>query len=210
MAGNPDYCLSAEEWRARFTRWISEGSAQQLLGTTVCFDFRPIHGDRALAEDLRLWLAGMTRNNRASLRRLVEIALRNRSPLGLMRDFAVDSGGEHPNTLDLKFTGLIPFTDAARLCALAAGITETGTLARLREAGKRWEISESTVEAWVQSFLFLQLLRLRHQQELARSGQPPHNRIDPDTLGDLERRILKESFRQSRKLQSTLETYFQF
>jgi CBS domain-containing protein len=210
MAGNPDYCLSLDEWRARFARWIHEGSAQQLLGTTVCFDFRPVYGESALADELRRWLAGEARDKRASLRRLVENALRNRSPLGLVRDFAVDSDGEHPNTLDLKLTGVIPFTDAARIFALAAGITETNTLARLRETGKRWEIPDATVEAWVQAFLFLQLLRLRQQHGQAQSGQPPHNRIDPDALSDLERRILKEAFRQSRKLQSTLEKYFQF
>jgi CBS domain-containing protein len=206
MAGNPDYCLSEEEWRARFSRWVNEGSAQQLLGTTVCFDFRPVYGERTLADDLRQWLANVARTHRASLRRLVENALRNRSPLGLVRDFALDSDGEHPNTIDLKYTGVIPFTDAARIFALAAGITETNTVARLREAGKRWEIADASVEAWVQAFLFLQLLRLRQQQ----GGDPPHNRIDPDALSDLERRILKEAFRQSRKLQSTLETYFRF
>jgi CBS domain-containing protein len=36
------------------------------------------------------------------------------------------------------------------------------------------------------------------------------NRIDPASLNDLDRRILKEALRQARKLQSKLETFFQF
>ncbi|HSD61246.1 MAG TPA: putative nucleotidyltransferase substrate binding domain-containing protein [Burkholderiales bacterium] len=34
--------------------------------------------------------------------------------------------------------------------------------------------------------------------------------MDPATLNDLDRRILKESFRQAKKLQSLMEKYFQF
>jgi CBS domain-containing protein len=34
------------------------------------------------------------------------------------------------------------------------------------------------------------------------------NRIEPDTLNDLDRRILKEAFRQARKLQTKFEYWF--
>ena len=36
-----------------------------------------------------------------------------------------------------------------------------------------------------------------------------HARVDPDKLNELDRRILKESFRQARKIQSRLKLDYQ-
>jgi len=63
-------------------------------------------------------------------------ALRNRPPLGLVRDFVVESEGEHANTLDLKLNGSTPFVDAARVFALATGAEATGTAARPARASQ--------------------------------------------------------------------------
>jgi CBS domain-containing protein len=56
----------------------------------------------------------------------------------------------------------------------------------------------------VDALHFIQLLRLRRQHEEIESGSALDNLIDPDTLNDLDRRILKEAFRQARKLQTRL------
>jgi CBS domain-containing protein len=51
-------------------------------------------------------------------------------------------------------------------------------------------------------------LRLRHQHEL-RGQASGANRIDPDDLNELERQILKESFKQARSLQDRLKLDYQ-
>ena len=73
------------------------------------------------------------------------------------------------------------------------------------------------MESAVEGYHFLQMLRLRAQRgELdTEPGDPapaaaakPHaavNRIDPYALNDLDQRMLKESFRQARSLQTQLE-----
>jgi len=133
-------------------------------------------------------------------------ALANQPPLGLVRDFVV--GEEHK--LDLKLNGITPFVDAARIFSLYAGIGETSTIRRLRASGTQWQIDPATLEAWIDAFLFIQLLRLRTQHDQDERSVALSNKIDPDSLNDLDRRILKEAFRQARKLQATLEKYFQF
>lgn len=42
MAGNPDCCLSAAEWRQRFATWLRTPDPQALLNSTIFFDFRPL------------------------------------------------------------------------------------------------------------------------------------------------------------------------
>ncbi len=210
MAGNPKWCLSFEEWQATFADWIFRGDAPVLLNASIFFDFRALAGDPRLAESLRNWLNDKVRENRQFLRLMVQNALGNRPPLGLIRDFVLDGEGDEASSIDLKLHGTTLFVDAARIFALAAGIAETGTVRRLRGAGEAWRLSSQEVEAWVEGFLFIQQLRLRLHQSQFESGRGLSNRFDPDKLTTVERQALKEAFRQARKLQGRLERFFQF
>ena len=198
MAMNPKWCLSLEEWKATFGHWIDAGDPEALLNASIFFDFRPLYGKESLASELKQWLLGRTAATPRFLHQMAANALRNRPPLGLVRDFVVESGGENADTLDLKLNGTTPFVDAARVFALATGTPATGTAARLRAAGARLNIARAEIEAWLAAFYFIQLLRLRRQHEESEAGLAMDNRINPDRLNDLDRRILKESFRQAR------------
>ncbi len=204
MAGNPRWCLTLEEWKGVFAAWIDQGDPQALLNASIFFDFRPLEGDTALAEDLRQWLAARARATPRFLHQMAANALRNRPPLGVVRDFVLEAGGDYEHTIDLKLNGTTPFVDAARIYSLAAGDNHTNTLLRLRAAASALNIPGPEVEAWGEAFLFIQLLKLRNQHWREAEGKPMHNHIDPDELNELERRILKEAFRQARKLQQRL------
>lgn len=210
MAGNPDWCLSQDEWSEKFSLWVNHADGKKLLYATIFFDFRCLFGPEEPVEDLRTWLLGMVKSHRNFFRHMVEQALGTRPPLGLLRDFVVKKGGDAPHTLDLKLNGITPFVDTARIFALSAGIRETNTPQRLRAAGLRWRMNPSEVEAWLDGFHYIQLTRLLQQRDQGRRGIPLTNDLNPDSLNELERRILKESFQQARKLQRRLEQYFQF
>lgn len=207
MASNPEFCLSVDEWKARFLDWIREPTPQALLSANIVFDFRPLFGNTSLADALRGWLLGYTQENRIFLRLMVQNALEIAPPLGLIRAFATDDDSTHKGTLDLKTRGTRLFVDVARVFALTHGISDTGTAARLRIAGKRLRVEDRHVAATIEAFHFLQLLRLR-QQDLA--GDHDHaNRIDPNTLNEVEQRMLKEAFRQAKQLQRRLRESYQ-
>ncbi|CAK0780546.1 hypothetical protein CCP3SC15_770010 [Gammaproteobacteria bacterium] len=127
-----------------------------------------------------------------------------------MHDFTLDGTGAQAHTLDLKVNGSALFVDAARVFALAAGVAETSTARRLRGAAAVWRQDEAATEAWVRAFELLQGLRLRHQRTQLRDDQEPDNRLNPNHLNDLDRRILKESLRQAKLLQEAMEKNFQF
>lgn len=207
MASNPEWCLSQDEWMHKFSNWISNGTPVALLHSSIFFDFRSVYGAHELTEELRLWLSRVASDNARFLHQMAEIAMSIRPPLGLVRDFVV--GREH--TLDLKLNGITPFVDAARIFSLAAGVTHTSTLQRLRASAVKLKIHPSEVEAWIDAFLFIQVLRMRHhdeRQEQGLSDDKLNNQIDPEALHELDRRILKEAFRQARKLQARLALEF--
>ena len=201
MASNPELCLSTEEWKAKFLAWIRAPTPQALLNANIVFDFRTLYGDTTLCDALREWLFAYTQANPMFLRLMVQNALAAEPPLGLIRTFIVDDEPEAKGTLDLKARGTRIFVDCARVFALAHGIPETGTAARIRLAGARLHVAQKHVDATVEAFHFLQFLRLRQQDTTARGGP---NRIDPYALHDVDQRMLKEAFRQAKQLQERL------
>lgn len=203
MASNPELCLSAEEWQHKFAALLRAGNPQALLDATIYFDFRAIYGEESLAEDLRAWMLATVPSSPLFLRFMAENAVRVQPPLGMLRDFNFDKNETFPHTLDLKAGGSRLFVDVARILSLANGIGETGTSERLRALAERGKLGRDDIDAVVDGFFFVQQLRLREQQAGTPAGLA--NRIDPDALNELDRYILKEAFKQARKLQSRLQ-----
>lgn len=205
MASNPELCLTLDEWRNRFGSWIREPDPQALLNASIFFDFRVIHGNERLGDQLRAWLNKTTKSNSAFQRMMAGNALQVVPPLGRIRDFVVDDDG----TIDLKKSGARLFVDVARILALRTGIESSSTVYRLRQAAVKMGVPPEEVAAIIDGFHFIQLLRLRSQHLETEHGSPSDNKINPDTLNELDRRILKEAFRQARKLQLRLKLDYQ-
>ncbi len=205
MARNPKWCLTPEEWRDVFAGWMRAPEPQALLNASIFFDFRALAGDARLAGELRDYVLQTAAGNAAFRRAMAENALRARPPLGLLRDFATDDAGAFPGTLDLKGYGTRPIVDGARLLALAHGLPATSTAARLRAASAVGALPQGEAQALVGAFHFIQTLRLRRQY--LESGVAPgaENRIDPEQLNAIDRRILKAAFRQANVLQERLK-----
>ena len=208
MAGNPAWCLSLDEWKSRFSSWIDDPTPEALLHATIFFDFRPLHGNESLATALKDHLRALAPENRRFLALMARNAMGRRPPLGLFRDFSVETQGEHAGTLDLKCGAAALFVDAARIYALAAGDGSPATDERLRRGATAAGVDRREVEGWVDAFHFIQVLRLRTQLEHGRSGQAPSNRLDPYALNPLERRFFRESLRQAVVVQKRMEATF--
>ena len=204
MAGNPRWCLSATEWRDAFGHWIFDGGPTAVLHSTIFFDFRPLHGQVRLAQELRGWLTGAAADNQRFLRQLAENALINRPPLGIVRDFSVSSDDAHPHTIDLKVNGATLFIDAARVFALATGVAATSSVERLAQWATKVGVPSAEADAWASAFHFLQSVRLRHQYAQICRNEAPDNHLNPDELNQLDRRILKETLRLAKGLQTRL------
>jgi CBS domain-containing protein len=98
--------------------------------------------------------------------------------------------------------------DAARVLSLAHALPPTGTAARLRAAGAAGALPLEEVTASVDAFHYIQGLRLRRQH--LEGALPPgsENRIDPEKLNEVDKRILKAAFRQAALLQERLRMDF--
>ena len=203
MAGNPECCLSARGWRERFAVWVRTPTPEALLGASTFFDFRGIAGDIALAEELRSWIRELVAGGSLFFKLLALNALDTPVPLGLFERFTTGGDGADAGTVDIKAQGTRLITDAARVYALSKGVDATNTAARLRGAGGLLGMSQAEVEAIVEAFYQLLLLRFRGRAGGGSVARSP-NRVAPRELNEFDRRMLKESLFQARRLQQRL------
>ncbi|MCL4477472.1 MAG: DUF294 nucleotidyltransferase-like domain-containing protein [Nitrospirae bacterium] len=204
MASNPQWRQPLKVWKKYFHRWIASPTPDALLKSLIFFDFRPLYGDVRLSEELRLYLAASMKGQNIFLAQMASVITKNRPPLGFFRTFLVEKSGEHKNEIDLKLSGIGPLVDIARFFALETGIPETSTLERIEALKNRHSVMKELSEDLEQAFEFITLLRIQHQMEQANKSLPTDNFINPDTLSNLEKKYLKESFHIITKVQDII------
>ena len=208
MAGNPAWCLSLQEWQRQFSIWMDVPDPKAILNSTIFFDFRPLYGSYRLVDNLRKWLLPLPAEHPRFMRAMTEEALTCAPSLGWTGGFSYDGGREHPHTIDLKLHGSRPFVDAARIWSLLHGAWETNTGDRLRAVAGALGLSPEESSAEIEAFHLIQ--RFRIQQQLNSETPARANRLNPDDLNQLNRLMLKEAFKQAKKLQLRLKLEYGF
>jgi CBS domain-containing protein len=109
----------------------------------------------------------------------------------------------HENLINIKLSGTAMVVDAARIMALAKGITATRTVERLHEAALKLNIPETDYKSWITAFEYLQMLRLQRQIQLDAEGLNA-NQINLESMNSVDKRMLKVAFSTVRNLQQRL------
>lgn len=207
MAGNPECCLTLDEWKRRFGFWIGQGTPENLLRANIFFDFRPLAGRQELAVALREFVTQAAKDMPRFHKQLADDILRRSAPLNWFGAIETERIGKR-ELVDLKLRGTAIFVDVARQQSLALGIAETGTRRRFEAIARQRGVEPQRADLWCTAFEFLQMLRLRVQLDGKDSpgwveGHP--NKIEVAALNAIDRRLLKESFRVARTLQQRIE-----
>ncbi len=209
MASNPRWCQTEQHWQDTFLRWVGDPKPLTLRLASIFFDFRAIYAEADFIDNLAVKLREAIEGNRLFLRFMAKNALYNRPPLGFLRQFVVDKGGEHKNKLNLKLSGLTPIVEAARVMALDQGVAATNTLERLGRVTQAGILKPGLSADLMEAFSFITLLRITHHLEARARGELPDNFVDPAGLHNLQRKMLKESFAVINQLQELMEHRYQ-
>jgi CBS domain-containing protein len=191
-------------WAEYFRKWVDSPKPKSLMLTCVFFDLRAIHGQAELLDGLRQQVVQHTKGNSLFLAYMVSNALKHRPPLGMFGQITLSRGGEHPHTIDLKHTGIVPIVDLARVYALAAGVTVANTHDRLEVSAQAGEVTEQSARDLRGALEFLGKLRMAHQARQVAQGQAPDNFLALEELSNFERSHLKEAFSVVQTLQGVL------
>lgn len=196
MAINPVWRKSIGQWRQQVTRWISRRSEVAMQLCDVLFDFQSVFGETALAAELREAILRLCRANPGFLRDMFGVQAEHRAGLGWFGRLLTERDDPaHRGQVNLKYAGTLPLAEAVRLLALRAGITATGTLARIDALGAAGELSRDVQDHLRGAFDHITGLQLRQQIADYRAGRPVSNYVDPEQLTARERDLLKRAFR---------------
>lgn len=206
MANNPKWCQPLSQWKKYFSDWILLPNQLAIMHSTIFFDFRPIYGHKALAEEMTEHIYNEIADKTIFLNFLAKNALLNPAPLGFFRNFIVEKSGEHRDKFDIKLRAMMPLADIARLLVLShrvVGINNTfkrfEKLSELEpnyrelflEAGKAYEI----------------LMRMRALEGLQSNNSGRF--ISPEDMGKIQRQLLKNAFAPIDELQKIIRVRFQ-
>jgi CBS domain-containing protein len=204
MASNPRWCQPIKVWKKYFSQWVYTPKGESITLSNIFFDFRAIYGDFSLEESLKDYLLNIVKDQRVFLGYLANLAVKNKPPLGFFKTFVVEKSGEHKDKLNIKIKGIAPIVDIVRLFSLEKGIRETSTLERIEALKNKHAVVKDDAEEIIYAFEFLMLLRIKHQYEQVIQGKMPDNFINPETLSNLEKKLLKDTFHLISRLQDIL------
>jgi CBS domain-containing protein len=206
MASNPDWCLSLDEWKVQFTKWIIEPTPKAVMYCTVFFDYRPIYGHSILAEELTRHIFAEIDKQTVFLSFLAKNALENPPPLTFFRSFMVEAGGEHKDEFDIKARAMMPLADAARTLILEAKVEKINNTFRRFE--KLAELEPQNRDIFEQAAdAYEVLMRYRALQGLKQRDSGRY--FNPSELSKMERLNLRNSFRPIKDIQAMLNQRFQ-
>lgn len=205
MATNPRWRQPLAQWWRTFSGWLAAPTSEAVLHSSIFFDLRPIHGERALAAELQRRILVTAPQATRFLGHLAAHATDIEVPIGFWRGFVLQKQGAHRDRLDVKLGGINPIVDVARLYALKWGLPQVGTRARLAAATEHGAQVENLLDAHE----FLCYTRLQHQGQQVAAGEAVDNFIAPAELSEFERRTLRDAFSYVGRAQRALTVSFQ-
>ena len=195
MAEHPPLRRSLDGWVEAFRGWMQDPGMEGSVLSSIVFDYRQIAGPLPAEPALDEVVRSAPSAYPMFVRHLSRRALDLKPPTGFFRDLVVEAKGEHAGRLDIKHGGITIVTNLARAYDIRTGRTDKGTLERLRAASDAGQISEASREGLEETFRLLWAIRLEHQVAQHRAGAPTDDFVDPQELGPVRRRALKEAFR---------------
>jgi CBS domain-containing protein len=175
--------------------WIARRTPAALLYADIFFDFEAIWGDPAPAAELRASLAAALARHPGFAGAMLGEDRRLHVALGFFGRIVTQGAGGHAGEVDLKLNGTMPLVAAVRLQALARGIVETGTRARIAGLVAQGALTGPDAAALDGAFATLTALILRAQLADAREGRVPGNFVRPAALSKADRAALSEALR---------------
>ncbi|MEZ5775520.1 MAG: DUF294 nucleotidyltransferase-like domain-containing protein [Hyphomicrobiaceae bacterium] len=179
MAKTPEWRHSVEGWKRVIDTWVGRSRPKDLLNVDIFYDAAPVHGDAALAGEIRDYAFAAGHRSRSFQMLLTELARDWRAPFTLFGGIKVDEKGR----VDLKKGGLMPIFTGARVLAIRHDVRATATPARLAGVRALGIGSAEDLDAADEAHRVILGAILDQQLRDTAAGLPLSNRVEVARLG---------------------------
>lgn len=188
MASNDKWRQPLTGWIDHFREWFTDPNPDHTRYLSVFLDMRPIYGNTTLYDKLIDAIDPLVTD--AAVTQLALDAIEITPPTGMFGVLGLHKG------VDIKTYGIYPIANGARALALDVGILKiTNTRERLEALCEKNIIGSQLRHDLIESYGFLQDLRLRHHAHSVLSHAEPDNVIKGKALSKIDLIILKESLK---------------
>jgi len=203
MAMTPKWCQPLSVWKDNFTHWIGESTPEDLMEVSIFFDFRCLYGDNRFTEELHEHIRSRAQNQKAFLYQMAQNTLLFKVPIDFFGKLSVESGGEHPNTFNIKHV-IAQIVGFARIYAIFYGFEITNTLQRINRLLETDVIKADVHQEIVESYNYLMQLRFRHQIHCIDQGHEPDNHVHINEISHMEKELLEKILANINQLRKRL------
>lgn len=205
MASNPKWCLSLQEWKNKLSYWISNPGPNEVLMSSIFFDYSLAFGERNLLDQMSEHIFKTVEKYPIFLVHLANGALQSPSPTGFFRQFLVEQDGQHKDFFDLKSRALRPLIDAARVLILSHSVKGISNTWERYE--KLAELEPNNNELYLAcSYATKALLKFRTRQGLLHHDSGRF--IELEQLTKQEKMKLKRTFKAIKEIQELITLRF--
>jgi len=189
------YAAGVDEWRTRYSDWVSDPILKEIYRARPLFDLRPVFGVEALWQELETTITNAI--NREFLFVLANDCLATLPPLTFFHNAVLDETGAETAVFRLEESALRPLVDVGRVFGMAAKrVLGSSTLDRLRSARALLPEHASIFEEASETLRIL----LWQQGRVGLSQGTAGSELPPALLGPFERQILRNGFRSILRL----------
>ena len=207
MANDPAWCRSLSDWLSTYDGRVKRAEPQDITDLNVFLDFRLVHGDADLIDELRRRVHASLPEERSVQYQLARNALAFKPPIRLPGNIYLGSGADPGGRIDLKdaLQCLVAF---ARVYAARHRVDQTHTLERIVALAERDLLPPASRDEISHTYDFLMGLRLETQMAAIREGMPPTSSAELSRLSHIQQELLRQAFGQIATLQRKADDDF--
>ena len=202
MVSNPEWRMTAKQWRERLNRWRSQYDAQAAMALSISLDARPVAGNAALFTAVETQMQDLGGDERL-LHAMARAVTQFEAPLSFFGRLRQSEEG-----LDIKRGGVFPIVHGLRCLALKHGVTQRNSFQRCEALMQTGVLDPSLGNDVVQTLAVLQRLRLDTQLAALDAGRVPDNHLQPDRLQRMDRELLRDALRVVKAFQQHIRVVF--
>ncbi|MDR3370103.1 putative nucleotidyltransferase substrate binding domain-containing protein [Rhodoferax sp.] len=211
MITNPQWCQNLGAFRETIGQWLFAGEAEGTMNLAIFLDARAVCGDASLLANAREHALNLAIGSNTYVGRMASAINQFSEPTVGWWSRITKLQANEPETFDLKKIGTFPIVHGARALALEHRLEALSTTERLQALSSLEALPAALARDLIETLHLLMGLKLRNNLRQRSLGDPISNLVQLNSLGTLDRDLLKDAlaiirqFRQHLRLHYRLE-----
>ena len=189
MVSNSYWRKNQKEFNIQINNWLNGTQMEDYMNLAIFLDAKVVAGDENLLMQLKDNLFDKIDNKDIFMAFFAKATLTFDTPIGMFSNLISKN-----DEIDLKKGAIFAIVQGVRSLALEYKLTEHSTISRIKRLNQLEVINRDLASELIEAFGLLLRLKLQGQMAELNEKKPIDNMINLNTLGKIERDMLKDSF----------------